>query len=59
MRKELQIFTFNDLLNYFPFRHVDKTRVDKIGSLNLATEYAQVAGKIIHKEIIGEKRGKR
>ena len=59
MRKELEIFTFNDLLNYFPFRHVDKTRVDKISSLNPGTEYAQVAGKIIHKEIIGEKRGKR
>jgi len=59
LRKELEIFTFNDLLNYFPFRHVDKTRVDKISSLNPGTEYAQVAGKIIHKEIIGEKRGKR
>ncbi len=59
LRKELEIFTFNDLLNYFPFRHVDKTKVEKIASLNSNNEYAQVAGKIIHKEIIGEKRGKR
>lgn len=59
MRKELGIFTFNDLLNYFPFRHVDKTRVDKIGALNHHTEYAQVAGKINHLEIIGEKRARR
>ena len=59
LRKELQIFTFNDLLNYFPLRHVDKTKVDKIDDLNYATEYAQVAGRITDIEIIGEKRGRR
>lgn len=59
LRKELKIFTFNDLLNYFPFRHVDKTKVDKIGELNYQTEYAQVAGKLIDCEIVGEKKGRR
>ncbi len=59
LRKELQIFTFNDLLNYFPLRHVDKTKVDKIGALNYNTEYAQVCGRITDIEILGEKRGKR
>ncbi len=59
LRKELQIFTFYDLLNYFPLRHVDKTNIDKIASLNYQIEYTQIAGKIIDKEIIGEKRGRR
>ena len=59
MRKELEIFTFNDLLNYFPLRHVDKTKVDKIDELNYNSEYAQVAGKITDMEIMGEKRGRR
>lgn len=59
LRKELQIFTCNDLLNFFPFRHVDKTKVDAIGHLSASNEYAQVKGKIIYKEIVGEKRGKR
>jgi ATP-dependent DNA helicase RecG len=59
LRKELQIFTFNDLLNYFPLRHVDKTKVDKIDDLTYNTEYAQVAGKITDMEIMGEKRGRR
>ena len=59
LRKELKIFTFNDLLNYFPFRHVDKTKVDKIGELNYQTEYSQVAGKLIDCEIVGEKQGRR
>jgi ATP-dependent DNA helicase RecG len=59
LRKELEIFTFNDLLNYFPLRHVDKTKVDKIGTLTYGTEYTQVAGKITDIAIIGENRGRR
>ena len=59
LRKELGIFTFNDLLNYFPLRHVDKTRVDKIGSITYNTDYAQVAGTITDMEVLGEKRSKR
>lgn len=59
LKKELQIFTFKDLLEYYPFRHVDKTKVDKIVSLNTDTEYAQVAGRLTHVELIGEKRSKR
>jgi len=59
LRKELQIFTFNDLLNYFPLRHVDKTKVDKIGALTYGTEYTQVSGKITDIAIVGENRGRR
>jgi ATP-dependent DNA helicase RecG len=59
LRKELQIFTFNDLLNHFPFRHVDKTKVDKIANLSYQNEYAQVAGTLMDLEIVGEKRGRR
>ncbi len=59
LRKELQLFTFNDLLNYFPLRHIDKTKVDKIAALTYHTEYAQVCGKVTDMEVMGEKRGKR
>ena len=59
LRKELNIFTFKDLLEHFPIRHVDKTKVEKIASLSHHNEYAQVAGKIIQVEVMGEKRGKR
>ncbi len=59
LRKELQIFSFNDLLNYFPLRHVDKTKVEKIGALQYNADYAQVCGRITDIEILGEKRGKR
>jgi ATP-dependent DNA helicase RecG len=59
LKKELNIFTFKDLLEFYPFRHVDKTKIDKIGSLTPAVEYAQVAGRLNHYEMVGEKRGKR
>ena len=59
LKKELGIFTFSDLLNLFPYRHVDKTRVSLIRDIYPNTEYIQVAGKIISSEILGEKRGRR
>ena len=59
LKKELGIFTFGDLLNHFPFRHVDKTRFWKIGELTPDLEYVQVKGNLQYKHIAGEKRSKR
>jgi ATP-dependent DNA helicase RecG len=59
LKKELGIFTFKDLLEHYPLRHLDKTKVDKIKELNYNTDYAQVAGKLTFFEIIGEKQSKR
>ncbi len=59
LRKELNIFTFKDLLEHYPLRHVDRTKVDLIYSLNASTDYAQVAGKLVDMQIIGEKRSRR
>ena len=59
LKKELGIFTFADLLNHFPNRHVDKTKVSKIRDINMQTDYIQVAGTLQFFEVIGEQRGKR
>lgn len=59
LRKELSIVTFNDLLEHYPYRHVDKTRVEKIAELTTGNEYAQVAGKITSVEMRGTGRGRR
>ena len=59
LRKELNIFNFKDLLEHYPIRHIDKTKVDKIASLTLTTEYIQVAGTLTGMEILGEKQGRR
>lgn len=59
LKKELGIFTFNDLLEHFPNRHIDKTKVSKIKDINFQTEYIQVAGTLLDFEVIGDKRSKR
>jgi len=59
LKKELNIFTFNDLLNHFPHRHVDKTNVNLISEINPSTDYIQVAGTLHNMEIVGMKRGRR
>ena len=59
LKKELNIFTFNDLLNHFPFRHIDKTKVSLIRDIDPNTDYIQVAGSLHNIEIVGMKRGRR
>lgn len=59
LKKELNIFTFRDLLEHFPYRHVDKTRVNLIRDLIPGMDYVQLAVKIIHFNLLGEGRGKR
>ena len=59
LKKEAGIFIFNDLLEYFPFRHIDKTQVTPINKISADTDYILVAGKITSVEIFGEKRSRR
>ena len=59
LKKELGIFTFRDLLQCYPYRHVDKTKINLVKSITIESEYAQLAGKITHAEIVGDKRSRR
>ena len=59
LKKELEIFTFGDLLEHFPHRHIDKTKVNKIKEINPQTDYIQVAGTLVHYETVGAGRAKR
>ncbi|MFT3846838.1 MAG: ATP-dependent DNA helicase RecG [Lacibacter sp.] len=59
LKKELSIFTFNDLLEHFPYRHLDKTKITPIAQVNMQMDYVQVAGRLTDFEINGERKGKR
>jgi ATP-dependent DNA helicase RecG len=59
LKKELSIFTFKDLLEHFPYRHIDKTKVNLIREITPQTDFIQVAGKITSVQLMGEKRAKR
>jgi ATP-dependent DNA helicase RecG len=59
LKKELGLFTFNDLLHHFPYRHIDRTKIFKIIDLNPSIEFAQVQGILVNFEIVGEKSARR
>lgn len=59
MKKEAGIYTFKDLLEYFPFRHIDRTQITPISKINVETDYVQVKGKITSVEMVGQSRGRR
>ncbi len=59
LRKDLSIFTFRDLLEHYPLRHIDKTNVSLISSITPETDFIQVTGRLLYFEIIGEKRARR
>ena len=59
LKKELGIFSFYDLLQHYPFRHIDRTRLHSIRDLHPQTEFAQVSGQIVSFEMIGQKSARR
>ncbi len=59
LRKELNIFTFQDVLNLFPNRYIDRTKYYKIGDLQQNNAEVQVIGKIKSFKEVAQKRGKR
>lgn len=59
LREELGIQTFRDLLYYFPFRHVDRSRFYSISELREDMPYVQIKGRFISFEIEGEGAKKR
>ncbi|WAC02176.1 ATP-dependent DNA helicase RecG [Lacinutrix neustonica] len=59
LRKELGIHTYQDLINLFPNRYLDRTQYYKINQLNANTAEVQVIGKITGFKEIAQKRGKR
>ena len=59
LKKELGIFTFNDLLNHFPFRHIDKTKVNLVRDITPQTDFIQLAGIVGNFEILGSRTSKR
>ena len=59
LKTELGIFTFNDLLNHFPFRYVDRSKFYNIIELNEDVPFVQLKGMITQIHEVGEGRGKR
>ena len=59
LKKELNIFTYEDLLLHFPFRYVDKSNIHLISQINDSFPHVQFRGRIKKIEEKGNKRSKR
>lgn len=59
LKKELKLSTFGDLLYYFPFKYIDRSRFYSISQIEEDMSYVQVKGRIISFSYIGEGSRKR
>ena len=59
LNKEADIFTLGDLLRYFPYRYIDRTRMFYVHEIDNSMVYIQLKGKITAFELVGEGRKRR
>ena len=59
LNKELNIFSLHDLLYYFPYKYVDRSRLYYIHEIDGNMPYIQLKGQILSFETIGEGRQRR
>ena len=59
LQKEFDIRTFDDLLHYFPYRHIDKSHVYHVTDIVEDGSYIQLRGRISGAQVVGQQRAKR
>lgn len=59
LNKELGIYSLHDLLYYFPYKYVDRSRIYYIHEIDGTMPYIQLKGEILSFETIGEGRQRR
>ena len=59
LNKDLRIFTFNDLLNFFPYKYIDRTQFHKVNAITEEDGNVQLRGVITTIQESGMKRKKR
>lgn len=59
LQKEFDIRTFQDLLYYYPYRHVDKSHVYHVADIVEDGSYIQLRGRVTGAQIVGQQRAKR
>lgn len=59
LNKEIDVFTVNDLFHYFPYKHIDRSRIYYVHEVNANMPFIQLKGQITAFETFGEGRSKR
>ena len=58
LKLELGIETYNNLLNYYPFRYIDKSKIYTVKDVISDSTYFQLRGRIFNVTAVGDKRTK-
>ncbi len=53
LRKDAGVSMYYDMLTYYPFRHVDRSRFLPIGEINSENVYLQIQGKVSDIQMVG------
>ncbi|MCH8902609.1 MAG: ATP-dependent DNA helicase RecG [Bacteroidetes bacterium] len=59
LQNELNIHTFEDLLYYYPFRYIDKSKYYKIKDIQPDLPFIQIVGTLVSLSKVGKPRSKR
>jgi len=59
LKKELDIYTYGDLLQHVPFRHLDKSKRSRIADINPQTDVVLVHGQLSNIQLVGKYASKR
>jgi len=59
LKKEMEIFTVADLLNHYPFRYIDRTKISPIKEIKDDSQYVVIRGRLAHFDEAGAKFSKR
>ena len=59
LKKEIGVATYEDLLYYFPYKYIDRSKIFKINEIDGNFPYIQIEGEIISYEEVGTGRAKR
>lgn len=59
LRKEAGISSYEDLLFYFPYKYIDRSRFYKVADITGNMPYIQLKGRILYYDTVGEGRTRR
>ena len=59
LRSEIEAVSWEDMLYYFPYKYIDRSKIFTIREINGTMPYIQLKGKIRYYEVLGEGSGRR
>lgn len=59
LKKEVDISSYEDMLSYYPYKYIDRSRFYKVSEVTAQLPYIQLKGRILYFDTLGEGSSKR